>query len=156
MNQVLLAIDPGKSGGMAVMYPGGKVVTHSMPDTEAELHIDLLAILHHAEYEKLNLQCVIERVGGFCGKGQPGSAMFTFGRGVGVIVGLLLGLGISFREVTPQAWQKLVGAGTSKGFASKTAWKRHLLDMARKRYPGTTGLTLKTADAALMLEVLKA
>jgi len=89
-------------------------------------------------------------VGGFVGKGQPGSSMFTFGRGVGVLVGLLLAMKVPFREVSPQSWQKLVGAGTSSG-RSKAQWKRHLLDLARKRLPEADGLTLATCDAALLL-----
>lgn len=151
---LLISIDPGKSGGIAVMWPGGRIFTYSMPESESCLHEQLLSVVTQAENEDWTVQAVLERVGGYIGKGQPGSSAFVFGRGVGVVVGLLLGLGISFREVTPQSWQKLVGAGTTNG-RTKTQWKRHLVDLAKKRHPDVTGITLKTADAVLMLETFK-
>jgi hypothetical protein len=80
--------------------------------------------------------------------------MFTFGRGVGVIVGLLMAYQIPFREVRPQDWQKAVGAGTTNG-RSKAQWKRHLCDLAKKRFPQVKGITLKTADALLMLAAME-
>lgn len=152
--RALLAIDPGKSGGFAMRYPNGAVVVYSMPDSESDVDGLIESVQRAADIEGYVVECVLERVGGFTGKGQPGSAMFTFGRGVGVIVGLLLAYKIPFREVTPQAWQKAVGAGTKNG-RSQTQWKRHLLDMAKKRFPVVTGVTLKTADALLMLAYME-
>ena len=152
--KVKIAIDPGKSGGIAIRYADGRVALHAMPDTETELMETLKSEAMNAYSEGCKPECVLERVGGFAGKGQPGSAMFTFGRGVGVIVGLLLAYQIPFREVRPQDWQKAVGAGTTSG-RSKAQWKRHLCDLARKRFPTTKGITLKTCDALLMLAAME-
>ncbi len=148
---VRIAVDPGRSGGIACKYPGGAVVLHSMPDTESEVAMLLQSIVDASCVEGWACEAVIERVGGFVGRGQPGSSMFVFGRGVGVIIGLLLAHEISFTEVTPQRWQKIVGAGT-KGGRSTAQWKRHLLDLGRKRHPRVAGLNLKTADALLLLD----
>ena len=149
--QILLAIDPGKSGGFAARYPDGRFVLEAMPVTETEVCALLAQWCREAALEGVQMEALLERVGGFVGKRQPGAAMFTFGRGVGVLVGLLMALRIPFREVTPQAWQKAVGAGTSAG-RSKAQWKRHLLDLARKHHPDAKGLTLRTCDALLIAE----
>ena len=93
---------------------------------------------------------IMEKVGGYVGKGQPGSSMFRFGRGTGIIAGTLMTLRVPFKEVTPQQWQKKAGAGTA-GNRSKADWKRHLRDLAKKRHPHLNP-TLSTADALLMLE----
>ena len=77
--------------------------------------------------------------------------MFNFGRGGGVMHGSMLALGIRIVEVTPQRWQKWLGIGTSKGSASKTAWKNKLKAEAQRRNPDAK-VTLATADALLILE----
>jgi hypothetical protein len=151
--KTLIAIDPGASGGLAVMWPPhGNRVLKPMPESESELCAYLKYVCDNCNNDGYKIEACLEKVGGFVGKKQPGSTMFTFGRGVGVIVGTLMALGIPFREVRPQEWQKAVGAGTT-GKRTKTQWKNHLKDMAQKRNPGHK-ITLKTADAALMLDWL--
>jgi hypothetical protein len=141
--KTLIAIDPGASGGIAVEWPDGSREFHAMPDNEANVWrlISELKLQANTGYDSVGASCCLEKVGGFCGKGQPGSAMFKFGRGVGVVVGVLLAAEIPFKEVTPQAWQKHVGAGTT-GKRTKTQWKKHLQDMAQKRNPAHK-ITLK-------------
>ena len=152
--KTLIAIDPGASGGIAIEHNDGKRHFEPMPETETEIHQILSEVLAASLREHVGAYAVLEQVGGFTGEGQPGSAMFRFGRGVGVIVGLLVAMGIPFIEVRPQAWQSAIGTGT-RGTRSKPEWKRHLKDLAQKRNPGAK-ITLKTADAALMLDYLKA
>lgn len=147
---VRIAIDPGKAGGIAVRYPAGGLALYAMPTTESDVAALLLEILTAVRVEGWAIEAVLERVGGFVGCGQPGSAMFTFGRGVGILVGLLMAHRVPFREVRPQDWQKAIGAGTTNG-RTKGEWKRCLLDLSRKRHPGVAGLTLKTCDALLLL-----
>lgn len=150
-SNVTMAIDPGKSGGIAILFPVNRTLLSAMPETESELQEVIANYANVCAAEDVDLVSVLEKVGGFTGKGQPGSAMFTFGRGVGVIVGILMSYKIPFREVRPQDWQKKVGAGTTNG-RTRAQWKRHLLDLARKRHPDVKGLTLKTCDALLMLD----
>ncbi len=40
--------------------------------------------------------------------------MFQFGRGVGMVEGVLAGVGVPTQYVTPQRWQKAVGARKGK------------------------------------------
>lgn len=143
---ITIAIDPGASGGLAWQDADGQPQSCKMPATEGDV-VDLLRSLAISA----PATAYVEKVGGFTGQGQPGSAMFTFGRGVGVLHGALLALGVRVIEVTPQKWQGYIGIGTSKGSVSKTAWKNKLKSEAQRRFPDQK-VTLSTADALLMLE----
>jgi hypothetical protein len=56
--------------------------------------------------------------------GQGVASSFTFGTGYRQIQGLLAGRGIPFELVTPQAWKKLVLAGTTKDKDAAIAYCR--------------------------------
>jgi hypothetical protein len=117
-----------------------------MPQTEG----DVVAFLHTASIASGARVAYVERVGGFTGDGQPGSAMFKFGRGVGVLIGALMALNWRVIEVPPQRWQKFIGIGT-RGVDSKTDWKNKLKAEAQRRNP-YQAVTLATADALLMMD----
>ena len=139
----ILAIDPGMSGGIAYHGHGG-IILDSMPTTDQDVSTLIL--------DRLGITDVvyIEKVGGYVGgKGAPGSAMFNFGRNVGFIHGLIASTKTRVIEVTPQRWQKTLGAGNSKTHG--TRWKGHLKGLAQQRQP-SLHITLKTADAVLILE----
>jgi len=139
----ILAIDPGMSGGIAY-YGHGGIILDSMPTTDQDVSTLIL--------DRLGITDVvyIEKVGGYVGgKGAPGSAMFNFGRNVGFIHGLIASTKTRVIEVTPQRWQKTLGAGNSKTHG--TRWKGHLKGLAQQRQP-SLHITLKTADAVLILE----
>lgn len=157
-NRTLIAIDPGKAGGFAVQWTSGEIHLFKMPQYAVEVCNLIDNLCKSPRLEKGILPMVaVEKVGGYIGKQQPGSAMFRFGYGVGVIHGCLLTHRASLLEVTPQAWMKHVGAGTKKSHGlSGPQWKRHLLDLARKRHPVAEGLNLHTADACLILDWLRA
>ena len=104
-----------------------------------------------AEVEGDECVCVLEQVGGFVGKGQPGSAMFKFGEHFGFIKGVVQTLGIKLVLVRPQTWQKDFGLGTAANCASKSDWKNKLKAEAQRRFPHLP-VTLATADALLILE----
>lgn len=141
----ILAIDPGASGGFA-WYLDGATSTNKMPDTEG----DVIDYLRSAKAHGIQ-EAIIEEVGGFAGKAQPGSAMFKFGRGVGFLHGALLAFGFRVTTVRPQLWQKHFSLGTAKSCASKTEWKNKLKSEAQRRFPQCS-VTLSTADALLILD----
>lgn len=146
---MLMAIDPGANGGLALLHHNGDLACFKFPETEKEI---ANLVKHEALSKDVKLAC-IEKVGGYIGKPQPGHKMFKFGRNVGFLVGVLTSCRIPFHEVPPQTWQKAVGAGT-RGKRSQYQWKRHLLDLAKKRHPGLN-VTLATADAVLMLDYMR-
>ena len=64
---------------------------------------------------------VIEKVNAMPRDGAVGA--FTFGKSVGVVLGVATVLGYSIQHVTPQAWKKVMlhGTGKEKGASLKKA-----------------------------------
>ena len=148
--RAIVAIDPGKSGGIAISR-FGKVECYAMPETQGDLLALLRSFRVAADVEGHNLVCVLEEVSGFAGKAQPGSAMFRFGEHFGFVKGVIQALGIRLVMVRPQVWQKGFGLGTASVCHSKAEWKNKLKAEAQRRFPQLS-VTLKTADALLILE----
>ena len=142
----IIAIDPGASGGIAAQ--SARITeAYAMPQTPGDI-VSLLMSFSASGYRTIYL----EKVGGYVGgKGAPGSAMFNFGHGVGVIEGSAMALGFRIIEVTPQKWQKHFSLGKASECASKTEWKNKLKAEAQRRFPACD-VTLKTADALLILD----
>ena len=148
--KMILAIDPGQSGGVAIAQ-SGETVCHPMPGTQGDLLELIRSIKAKAEAAGESVVCVLEEVGGFVGKAQPGSAMFKFGEQFGFLQGVVQALGLRLERVRPQVWQKSFGLGTASGCACKTEWKNKLKAEAQRRFPKIK-VTLKTADALLILD----
>lgn len=147
---MILAIDPGASGALAFFnLTAGTLDIIDMPTVEVkrgnkdkrEISPQMLAALIAA---RSPTTAVLERVGAMPGQGS--SSMYQFGRGVGMVEGVLAALHIPTEYVTPQAWQKAVGARDGKDGNRQRAAElfpayAHLF--ARKKDDGR-------ADAALM------
>ncbi len=146
MNDLILAIDPGKSGGFAWCISGGTPACAPMPDTEAEVVQFVQELTEMAVGKKT---VFIEKVGGFTGSPQPGSRMFVFGRNTGILLGALYAEKFRIIEVPPAKWQKqlsLTGIDVKKR-------KNEFKNRARQLFPALEkGVTLKTADALLIFE----
>lgn len=167
-----VGIDPGASGGIAAQSFGTNkwIIAFKMPDTERDTWEEIKRL------KTPDCKAVIEKVGGFiAGNPAPGSAMFNFGRGTGVLIGCLVAAGIPFEEVTPQVWQKGLGIpsrkphtktrqvkitkGKNKGkmrtekYGGETTakFKGRLKSHAQKLFPENE-VTLKTCDALLISE----
>jgi hypothetical protein len=144
--KIIIGIDVGASGGIAIMYPQ-KTVTHEKLG-ESEI-VDILNELKAFSFiDNYELVAYIEEVGGFIGKAQPGSAMFKFGRNFGFWLGVLASCRIKTVLVRPQVWQKgLSGLQGIKGTERKKALKEH----ACRLYPDLK-VTLANCDALLIAE----
>ena len=140
---MVMGIDPGKSGAV-VWEAEGVVDVQRMPATEGDCVELLRTVTAGTGYDPR--VCYIEKVGGFIkGKSAPGSAMFNFGHGRGVLVGALMALGWRVIEVTPQKWQGWLGIG-------KVAGDKHKLKAeAQRRFP-SVDVTLVNADALLIFD----
>lgn len=139
----LLCIDPGKSGGMALAIDGKYVDSWAMPETEGDIVTTIKDLANGAEGQAV---CVIESVHAMPKQGV--SSTFTFGRGYGFLLGVLMSHKFRVETITPQRWQKPLGIGKSDG---KTEHKNKLKAKAQQLYPNAK-VTLKTADALLMLD----
>tara|TARA_R100001530_G_C4297223_1_gene149557 strand:- start:309 stop:800 length:492 start_codon:yes stop_codon:yes gene_type:complete len=144
---LIIGIDPGASGGLA-WCQDEKVSVARMPQSDSEI-LDQLNYLSELSFPATPV-CYLEKVSGFIGKPQPGSAMFKFGRNFGFLLGVLMALKFKINLVTPQKWQKSLGVGT-KGKRSSAEWKRYLKDEATRLFPENK-ITLATSDALLILK----
>ena len=147
---MICACDPGASGALAFLDLGvGKLEIIDMPTVEVkrnnknkrEISPQMLASLIAARSPTI---AIIERVG--ARPGEASSFAFQFGRGVGMIEGVLAALQIPTEYVTPQAWQKAVGARDGKDGNRQRA---------AELFPAYAGLFARKkddgrADAALM------
>ncbi len=145
---VILAIDPGASGGIAYKLPDSTAACFPMPETDGDLADELDELLHQLPAAT----CYLEDLVKFAGRNMPSSAMAVYARNFGYIEGLLTGLNVKIIRVKPQEWQKGLGLGTSRG-GTKTEWKNKLKGEAQRLFPHLRRqITLKTSDALLILE----
>lgn len=144
--KTIIAIDPGKSGGIAVFTIDETIELHKMPETEGDIK-DILETVQLVADPVVYL----EEVGGFIkGNPAPGSAMFNFGRNYGYLMGLCSGLSMPLQLVRPQRWQKELSIPT-KGSATPAEHKRSLKAEAQRRHPDLK-ITLANCDALLILD----
>lgn len=151
-NIVEVGIDPGLSGGIALRDNNGIVHALSMPPTEGDLAFTLQKVARLAESAGAKVVAYVENIPLFTGKNLPGSSVAKLFRNFGFILGCLQTLGVEIKLLRPQQWQKLMSMGT-KGSLTTTAWKNKLKAEAQRLFPQLgTSVTLKTADALLILE----
>lgn len=132
-----IGIDPGKSGGVAMLI-GDTTLTLSLKDkTEGEIAKWLVE-------NTMDCECfaILERVRSSPQMGV--ASAFTFGWVYGAMRGMLAGIGIPFDEVLPSAWQKSLGCLTGGD-------KKVSKDRAQQLYPDVK-VTNYVADALLIAE----
>jgi hypothetical protein len=143
---VIVAIDPGQHGGVAVQCGTQQAFAKPMPDTARDLRL----LLQTAANSGQPLEVFVEAQTGCAGMRVSAPAMFKFGQNYGTIMGLCEALGYRVRLVRPQEWMKGLGLGV-RGGLSRSDWKRKLKQEAERLYPHIH-VTLDTADALLLLE----
>jgi hypothetical protein len=157
-----VGIDPGKSGGVAVITPDRKVTLHPFAGMQSvtdqwkffnnlgkEIKRHENGVLAHA-----SLELVTGYAPGTGNRTAPGSAMFNFGKVYGWVEALLVASGIAFSRVTPGQWMRKLSIPPRKKHWSKTQWKNHLKGIAQERFPWLK-VTHATADALLIAEALR-
>lgn len=168
--RAFVGIDPGSSGGLCLLQQDADdavEIIHLEPMPEDELAI--WSIISRFASIILSLpgsKAVLEQVGGYIPPkkgtseegqkhdGQPGSAMFEFGRNYGLLRGFLIASGLRegehWRSISPAIWQRGVKADV-RGRKSKPEHKRSLQALAHALFPQKKA-TLKTCDALLIAE----
>lgn len=119
---MIIAFDPGMKGAMAW---GDRSQIYVKPFPLAGKDLDLNTLSQHIEATGASL-AVIEKVHSMPKQGV--SSTFKFGKGYGSILGILAGLQIPVELVTPQAWKKVVLAGSTKDKDAAIAY-------CRRRFP---------------------
>lgn len=141
--KIITAIDPGRSGGIAVRWSDGNITAKKMPDTPYALYEELL--LSGTEKSAV----YIERIPKTIGFNRPASAMSVLFENYGLCQGISIALKARVELIRPQEWMKRFSA--VRGKRSQSEWKRYLKDIASRIYPDLK-VTLNTADALLLLD----
>ena len=137
-----IGIDPGKSGGIAVIT-NKTVVLHNCPRTVKDMALLIALCLN--DVSAYRTRVFMERVWAFPTDGRAGS--FTFGENYGQWQGILASHEIIPTLVTPKEWQSHFEI--QKGL-KKDVRKKILKQMAKDKCPNIKKVTLKTADALLI------
>lgn len=136
---IIIGIDPGASGGIAVRYDSldpSPVDVFKLDATES----DIAQRMSH--YQDVRSFAYLERVHSMPKQGV--SSTFKFAQSYGFLRGLLIALKIPFEEVSPQKWQKAMGC-LSKGDKNVTKAR------AQQLFPQIK-VTHASADALLICE----
>lgn len=149
MFDLVIGIDPGKSGGIACVYVREQTsLAIPMPETERDI-IDEIEILVN-----LGTACIfLEKVGSIFPKGKmkpSPKAMFNFGKNYGFLRGAALGSKTRLENVQPKTWQKAIGVYYPAG-ANNTVKKNISKARAQELFPHLK-ITHKTSDALLIAE----
>jgi len=147
---IIMGIDPGLSGAVAIYdTQTGEVSIEDMPTvavmrggkSKSEISPQALSELIAAGYAQT---AFLERVGAMPGQGV--TSMFSFGRSVGMVEGILAALDIPVTIVPPQTWRKRVSVREGKDGSRERAMQlfpRQAAMFSRKKDDGR-------ADAALI------
>lgn len=150
----IIGIDPGAAGAVAILEPDGSLVqVFDMPSVEVvvggkakrRVSPEMLA----AELRGYNVHgttAIVEQVSAMPGQGV--SSMFAFGQAYGLALGVLAGMTIPARTVTPASWKRAMKLNTGKDAARAEAarrWPQHAAEFKRVKDDGK-------AEAALIAE----
>jgi crossover junction endodeoxyribonuclease RuvC len=123
-----IGVDPGKAGGFAVLNEVGNLIAYRATFVSGD-ELDLSGIANwlwniiktDPEVSIMPI-AYIENVHAMPGQGV--SSMFSFGFSTGAVHGILAAFEISRYLVTPQAWKKVILAGTAKDKDAAVAYCR--------------------------------
>lgn len=106
---IILGIDPGKSGAFAWVQAGRLLAVEDMPDlTGAALGALILDLVLDHSTDAAVVESQVGR------PSQSSSAMFTFARDYGVILGVLGAHAVPVELVTPASWKKALRLSKDK------------------------------------------
>jgi hypothetical protein len=165
--KLMLAIDPGASGGLAWKRDGEQVEICKMPATVKDLVEKLDEIVPYPRQEN-GVMCLIEKVGAYM-PGNSGPAAAKFARHCGMLEGVLVAMNIPFQDVTPAKWEhSFIGKPnwpkidpdipdkTKKKIRSERKAKRkNMIKEKAQRLNPHLNITLATSDAVGMLAYLQ-
>ena len=143
-----IGIDPGKSGGIAVICDK-YIEVKKCPETVHDMA--LLFSLTLQETPPSQTLVMIEKVWARPHDGR--ASVFTFAGNYGQWQGIVASHEIKPHYVTPQVWMKAIGCPKN---LKKQDRKNHLKALAKKKYPKLAKkMTLATADAMLIADYAK-
>jgi hypothetical protein len=157
---MLLAIDPGMMGAIALRNCRWDVELYKMPETEGELWNIIEGIQKESEDYGCPLLALLEKVG-FHVKGNAASASVKFATNVGLCRMALTAARIPYQMEAPNTWMKALPITLPKDkdlALRKKKRKQVIREYVERRYPiveGPAKITNDTADALGMLAYLE-
>lgn len=116
---VYIGIDPGLAGGIGVLRK--EPIAYPYNSTT------LIRILKELKEDNESIKVYVEEVHSMPNQGVK--SMFTFGKGFGMILGILEALEVSYELVKPQTW---------KSYVHVTSDKKTSIIKAQKLFPNTS------------------
>ena len=118
---IWIGVDPGKSGGYAV------IADDALAGIEVHPWDDDGFVAVMKEMSGYNCMACVEKVGAMPGQGV--TSMFSFGRNAGYIEGVLTALGLRYQLVVPRRWKAEFGLTGSKADS---------IEVCRRLFPGVS------------------
>jgi crossover junction endodeoxyribonuclease RuvC len=149
---MIIGIDPGVKGGMALLWDKGNVegVINFTGKTEDQIARELEGWLKAMwPYTPV---AYLEKVGSMPGEGHMGA--FTFGRVYGFLRGLCMGKGIRVKDVYPAVWQARLGCITkgNKNISKDAAIRLFPIHHKKQKITHATADSLLIAEYGRMME----
>tara|TARA_R110000751_G_scaffold264535_1_gene363599 strand:+ start:541 stop:993 length:453 start_codon:yes stop_codon:yes gene_type:complete len=112
---MIAAIDPGKTGAIALLYQDGSLYVEDMPIFTKEINGYAIAQIFR-EFPPRHVYT--ESINSF-GMGRQSS--FNFGQGYGVLIGVMSAMKIPYTKVSPAKWKRDLGLSKDKNEARAMA-----------------------------------
>ena len=122
-----IGIDPGASGAIAMIPEEGDIEIYPLENG------NIRRLCRDWSWD--DCICCLEKVGARPGQGV--SSMFTFGRGVGYITGVLESHYIPYQEITPVKWKSEFGCNLGRDSSTKER-KEADIAVCKKLYPNVS------------------
>lgn len=123
---IVIGIDPGRKGGVAVLAEDRIIELCELPWGGKELNARELFVML-AKYSPADPFVYLENVHAMPGQGVV--SMFNFGMSFGMIKGIVAALGYPMYLPAPQTWKAVILKDTDKS-------KQAAMDYCVRRFPG--------------------
>lgn len=144
-----IGVDPGMSGGVAVIIPRFNALPELYPmwGTETDMLKGLRLIQLDVDHPKAYIELIQTSIHAI-GKSQMSKLYGNYSQ----LRMALLAAEIPFETVRPVEWQRGLKIPPKKKGETRAKWKNRLKAKAQELFPSAKGLTLKTCDALLIAE----
>ena len=143
-----IGIDPGISGGVAVIDEEGNIKAYKCPKSSEEMALLFQIIINKTPTG--NIKLLMERV--WARPTNAVRAAFSYGVNYGQWLGVAATHEVQMNTALPIEWIKWIGCPKA---LKKDVRKRWLKEKAGKLYPDINKLTLATSDAILITHYAK-
>ena len=143
-----IGIDPGISGGIAVIKYDGTIEAFKCPKSSDEMALLFQILIGSTPSD--NVKLLMERV--WARPTNAVRAAFSYGTNYGQWLGIAASHEIEMNTVIPVEWIKWVGCPKA---LKRDVRKRWLKKKAGELYPKVNKLTLATSDAILITHYAK-